>query len=148
VASMVGLKFIDVTIKPTPGSLGSVRYRAQRNPDSLYRERRIITGFAGQFAEARRSGRHPRHGMRHHNRTCADLAFSLHHNEKTVEAYLHYCWCVAGDWVDCHWTMIEALAAALLKYETVPYRDLMEIILPKAKALSASLEKIQARRTA
>ena len=74
VAYLIGLKFLAVTIQATDDALGCVRYRRRKERSSQNTEQRIITGFAGQLAQAKFRGKHPRFEMHSDNRTCVDLA--------------------------------------------------------------------------
>jgi hypothetical protein len=58
---------------------------------------------------------------------------------KTVDAYIHYCWCVAAEIVNGSWRQVQAVAAALLDQKTIKYWDLVEIISPGTLDLRASL---------
>ena len=126
------VKFKHVTIVPDD-SLGMLFHGQSPKwfrPDidsspriNLRAESHIVVSFAGQLAEAKFLGKHPRFGMHSDNRQAVDMAFRLCGSEKTVNAYLRYLWSACEDSVSVYWRDIQAVAAALLEKKTLSYLD-------------------------
>ena len=152
-----GLKFEYATIIPEPEneSLGLVKTRPMKwllreikeqrlsNRGRDYLESDMICGLSGQIAEEKFRGRRPRYGMHSDDRGVFDRALLIcgfgPPRSKTVDAYIHYCWCVAEDTVSVRWREVQAVAAALLDQKTIKYWDLVEIISPGTLDLRARL---------
>jgi ATP-dependent Zn protease len=147
VAWRLGLKFRRVTIKSEGDSLGhvlnvrgpkwlndvgiisSVRLR-------LHAERYIVYGMAGQIAEEKFRGRRPKPWAHaDDDRSAIVLAMrAIPGSQRTVNAFLHYCFESARDIVDSQWPQVTAVAAALLAQDTLTYEETLEVITPGAKA--------------
>jgi hypothetical protein len=151
------LPFKHVTIVPGADSLGHLLHgrfpkwfqpEIERNDRQRLRgERHIIVGFAGQLAEAKFRGKHPRYGIESDNSSAVDMAFHLcNGSAKIAEAYLRYCWCVAESDVAMRWREIQAVAAALLERKTLSYEDVIEVVFPGSVALRAALKAAMARK--
>jgi ATP-dependent Zn protease len=95
----------------------------------FFAEQRIVIDYAGQLAEGKFRGRRPRWGMGQDNEHAVDMAFYFCGSQKTVEAYLHYCWCRSSDAVNARWAQIQAVAAALLERKTLTLDEVREIVL-------------------
>jgi hypothetical protein len=115
------------------GVIGSVRAR-------LHAERYIVYGMAGQIAEEKFRGRRP-HPWAHSDddRSAIVLAMrAIPGSQRTVNAFLHYCFESARDIIDSQWPQVAAVAAALLAQNTLTYEEALEVIMPGAKALRLS----------
>lgn len=146
------LKFRYVTILPdtTAGNLGHLMHHHAKwfRPDidssdrtTLRAQTHIIVSLAGQIAEARFRGRRPRYGMDGDNRSACGMAFHLFGSTKTTNAFLHYCWSATEDLISADWRSVRAVAAALLEKQTLKYDEVIEVIMPGAAALRASLAR-------
>ena len=56
-------------------------------------------------------------------------------SQRTVNAFLGYCFENARDIVASQWTQITAVAAALLAQDTLTYEETLEVIAPGAKEM-------------
>lgn len=90
-------------------------------------QRHVVIGLAGQISEGKMRGRRPRYGMGSDNRQVVDLILNIG-SEKTVNAFMKYCWCVTEDFVDLRWAEISAVAQALLDRKTLKQSDVAELI--------------------
>jgi len=79
----------------------------------LIAQRHIMADFADQIAEGKYLGKRPRWGMHSDNCAAVNIANRLWGPSKTVEAYLHYCWCASEDLVATLWKEIKGVASAL-----------------------------------
>jgi hypothetical protein len=138
VSCFLRVRFLFVTILPHKAShsLGRIVYRKSKwfkqGPDDSDRSRRlvekhIISTLAAQIAETKFLGKRPRYGMQGDNRSAVDLAFSRCGSDRTAEAYLHYCWCVAEDHVNLLWPQISAVAESLLAQKSLTWADVCAV---------------------
>ena len=147
----LGLKFRRVTIKSEGDSLGHVLN--VRGPKWLNDELGIIWivyDMAGQIAEEKFRGRRP-HAWAHSDddRSAIVLAMrAIPGSQRTVNAFLHYCFESARDIVDSQWPQVTAVAAALLAQDTLTYEETLEVIMPGAKALRLSPKRAAKVRSA
>lgn len=106
----------------------------------MFIEREIVHHFAGQHAEARYRGRHPRRVIHSDNRRAIDLALHLN---IPVDEYLGNCWSVSRELVERFWPQIQAPATALFEEETLDYdaavKDMAQTEPQKPAAAQLSL---------
>jgi hypothetical protein len=95
----------------------------------MYWQRRIITGFTGQLAEAKFLGKHPRHGHESDDRQAMDAAEYLTGSMKQLQRYLDFCWAAAEDMVEGSWEDIRTVAAALLERKRLSAKEVQGAIL-------------------
>ena len=69
-------------------------------------------------------------------------------SQRTVHAFLHYCFESARDIVDSQWPQVTAVADALLAQDTLTYEETLEVITPGAQALRLSLMRTAKVRSA
>jgi hypothetical protein len=143
-----GVRFKHVTIIAEEDSFGHLMHSPPKwfHPDydssdrmAMRAQRYIIISFAGQLAQAKFRGKHPRWGMGSDNRNAVNMAFYMCGSEKTVDAYLRSCWSASNDLVNVRWREIKVVAKALLARNILKYEDVLEVISPGSKALRASL---------
>ena len=150
----LGLKFRRVTIKSEDDSLGhvlNVRGPKWLNDEigvigsvraRLHAERYIVYGMAGQIAEEKFRGHRP-HPWTHSDddRSAIVLAMrAIPGSQRTVNAFLHYCFENARDIINSQWPQVTAVAAALLAQQTLTYEETLEVIMPGAKAFEVEPE--------
>ncbi len=161
VAWRLGLKFRRVTIKSEGDSLGhvlNVKGPKWLNDEfgailsiraRLRAERHIVYGMAGQVAEEKFRGRRP--DPRAHSdddRSAIVLAMrAIPGSQRTVNAFLHYCFESARDIVDSQWPQVTAVAAALLAQGTLTYEETLEAITLGTGALRAEPAHCEVRST-
>jgi ATP-dependent Zn protease len=113
-----------------------------RDPSDRVRmdvERYIVMCFAGELAEARFRGEHPKWGMESDDERAIEISLNMCGNEEIAGAFRHYCWCLSRALVARHWREIETLTTALLERKTLNASDVSEIIVPGSATLKAGL---------
>jgi ATP-dependent Zn protease len=111
-----------------------------RDPSDRVRmdvERYVVMCFAGELAEARFCGEHPKWGMESDDERAIEISLNICGNEEIAGAFRHYCWCLSRALVAQHWREIETLTTALLERKTLNSSDVREIIVPGGAALKA-----------
>jgi len=134
------LKFRYVTIKPSGDALGHVLSPASPksfNPEFMtrtsyhaivYWQRRLVTSFAGQFAEGKFLGKHPRHGHDSDDQQAVNVAIELTGSQKQLQKYLDFSLVVAEETVNIFWPDIKAVATALIERETLSFKEVRDVI--------------------
>lgn len=144
------IPFRHATIKSDEDSLGHVLSKTPRwfQPDcdnsdrqGLYGEKRIISLFAGRHAQALFLGRKPRWGYEHDYHAVVHLSGYLVSPGETENAFLRYLNFRARDLVNRRTQFIEAVAWALLEFETIDRDEVCEAIMPGSIELRDSLRR-------
>lgn len=134
-----GRKFRHITIvaDETKGSLGHLLHDKLKNfhPDENddWRTRKVLEGailcsLAGPAAERIFSGRHNWRGAAGDLRYVTNVALCFVPDSEEASAFISWLWIRANNIVQSRWRMVEILAAALLKRETLSYKDAQMVL--------------------
>lgn len=93
-------------------------------------EAEVVALYAGQLAQARLTGKHPEDGHWKDAHDAVTLAYRLFSNTDVVNAFLHFCYLHAREWIyaQTHWVEIQAVAEALLERETLTRNQVSQVI--------------------